>query len=246
MPTSPEQPAIRVNGDYLYSIDPSGQTRHGYAWGTARPDSIFDLDGPDIAPDVNDPDTTMSRYQAFSRYMRMVAHKHPLWLAGPGYDQFGHGIGLVSASGHPSFVDGTPIIDYNNSNHNADIAVGPLDVRYDTTRHVWTAPYTAFPVNIDSVAASGEAFDIHGNTVTGTPWSVYSVSSGLYRYKVTIAYGGVYAGFPASVMVNLQEYEGDVPFLTPVDTVTAMVDPFVNSSGGLVCNERPFRFSAFV
>jgi hypothetical protein len=134
MASSPKVSARRTIVDYLYSIDPSGQADHGYAWGTNRPESIYTVPA--------------ASGKEYIQSARLIAIRNPIWITGPGYDTQGKEVGgLVAANGHPDFKDNVAIIDYQ-TNDKATWPVGPLDIRYSHSRHVWEAgspniPFTA-------------------------------------------------------------------------------------------------------
>ena len=244
MATTPTQEAVRDISDYLFSVDPSGQFMWGYTWDhcEGRPDNIFDVSGSGQCT----PNGAFKFYaKEFVETARIPVLRNPIRLAGPGYDIFGGGFGLVGASGHSVFKDGVPIIDFQNGTASG-YREAPIDLRYDPFRNVWTAPYNTFPVTIMDVAASGKAWDYTGKSVN-TPWNYYSTASGTYRYRVlpyTTAYDTYLSNYPSGYMNNIQERNGDINFLTFSDVVTAFVNVDPIGSGTLLCNMWPTKWAS--
>lgn len=243
MALPPSVLGVRDVSDYLFAIDPSGQSLWGYCWDRSdgsRPQNIYD--------DVhNDP-------QGFIKSARVPIFRNPLHLSGPGYDIFGGSFGLVAANNHSVFKNNTPIIDWQATGDVSDYRVGPIDLRYDEARHVWTMPYTAFIAEIEEVAPIGSGYTLPNNTLVSTlpVKHYYSVSSGLYRYVAVPYLESIpeeeEPNYPEFLLNNVAEFNGDLPFLTVGDKVMVIKGFDIPDNGGLayLCNERPISFAAFI
>jgi hypothetical protein len=146
-------------GDYLYSLDPSGQKDFAYATDPDRTGSIFDLPG-----------------SGYIQKMRIVADRNPVWLSGPCYDMFGQTWNgtLTEATNHDVFTSGTPV---SNLGGKHPVAVSstinknfwpnvPIDFRYDTFRGTWGLRQFLHPGTIIGAVSGGYYyFDINNKQV---------------------------------------------------------------------------------
>ena len=247
MATDPNKEAIRDVSDYLFSVDPSGQFMYGYSWdhcGT-RPDDIFDIHGSGQC-------TTGGAFKLYAKEFvetaRIPVIRHPIHLAGPGYDIFGNSFGLIPSSGHRVFKDNTPVIDWQNGNMSG-YRSAPIDFRYDNERNVYSMPYNVFLAKVTAVAAIGFAYSTNGTLNNTLPIkNYYSVASGMYRYRATpYAIDAIeLPNYPSFNLNNVAEFNNDLAYFGSGDYVMVMKNPQIIASGSYLCNERPLSFSAFL
>lgn len=170
VPTSvyPSGLYTRTIKDYLFDLDPSGD--HSRAFGDSRQQSI--------SSDVS---------SNFVRNIRIIAQKHPIWLAGLGYNITGevedsilqnHAFHLKPATGHPVFQDNTTVLSqFGGGLQLFGGGLYPLDVRYDEVRNVWTFPNSLFPGIVVGIASGNYHFGNNGEIIE---------SPGLNQYRIKV------------------------------------------------------------